>query len=130
MMDENQAKRRGNKKGSNRQGKKLFSKNGGLHEYDVLVSMRLTDFVRQVLLPNTKFLQDGWHIYSDTVGTLSQVCLAYLEDVMGDNENNFQYWNNSLVSRLNYKFITAKSESGQRMKAVFEGEFIFFEVVC
>ena len=89
--------------------------------------MRLTDFVRQVLLPNTKFLQDGWHIYLDTVGTLSEVCLEYLKDVMGDNENNFQYWNNSLVSRLNYKFITAKSESGQRMKAVFEGEFIFLK---
>ena len=91
MMDENQAKRRGDKKGSNRQGKNSFSKNGGLHEYDVLVSMRLTDFVRQMLLSNTKFLQDGWHIYLDIVGTLSQVCLEYLKDVMGDNENNFQY---------------------------------------
>ena len=78
-----------------------------------------------MLLPNTKFLQDGWLINLETIGTLYQVCLAYLKDVMGENKNNFQYWNNTLVSGLNYKLITAKSESGQRMKAVFEGDLFF-----
>ena len=85
--------------------------------------------MRQVPLPNTKCLHDGRHIYSETIGTLSQVCLTYLKDVMGENENNFQYWNNTLVSRLNYKLITAKSESGQRMKAVVIPSNQIFDIV-
>ena len=44
---------------------------------------------------------------------------------MGSKDNKFQYWNNKLVFILNYKFITAKSESGQGFKKVFQGDDIF-----
>ena len=44
---------------------------------------------------------------------------------MGTKENKFQYWSNKLVSIINYKFTTAKLESGQGYKKVFLGEDIF-----
>ena len=122
MMDDAQSKRRGAQKRNGRRGKNVLLKNNGLGEYDIMVAVKLTEFVRTRLLPHTKFLKDGWHIYSETPGTLSQMCLAYLKDVMGTKENAFQYWNNSLVELLNYKYITAKSESGQGFKSRFVGE--------
>ena len=64
-------------------------------------------------------------IYSDTPGTLRWMGLDYLNDVMGTEENKFQYWNNKLVPILNYKFITAKSESGEGFKKVFLVQDIF-----
>ena len=90
-----------------------------LAEFDLTMWLKMTKFVRTKLLTNNKFLADIWHIYSDIRWTLSFVCLQYLADVMGSKENKFQYWNNKLVSILNYKFITAKSESGQGFKQVF-----------
>ena len=122
MMDDAQSKRRGAQKRNGRRGKNVLLKNNGLGEYDIMVAVKLTEFVRTRLLPHTKFLKDGWHIYSETPGTLSQMCLAYLKDVMGTQENAFQYWNNCLVELLNYKYITAKSESGQGFKSRFVGE--------
>ena len=83
----------------------------GLAEFDLMVGLKMAKFVKTRLLPNNKFLADVWHIYSDIRETLSFICLKYLVDVMGSKENKFQYWNNDLVSILNYKFITAKSES-------------------
>lgn len=126
MMDDAQSKRRGAKKNKGRRGKNLLLKNNGLAQFDLMVSVKVTEFVRCKLLPNTKFLADGWHIYSETAGTLSQMCLKYLKDVMGADENPFQYWNNELVPVLNYKMITAKSESGQGFKKQFQGE----DIIC
>ena len=85
----------------------------------------MTEFVRTRLPPSNKFLVDGWHICSDTPGTLCFICLKYLADVMGTKENKFQYWNNKLVSIMNYKFITAKLKSEQGFKKVFLGEDIY-----
>ena len=84
----------------------------GLAQFDLMVELKMTEFVRSRCLPNTKFLADGWHIYSDTQGTLSWMCLTYLKDIMAVEENKFQHWNYKLVSILNYEFIRAKSESG------------------
>ena len=85
----------------------------------------MTEFVRTRLLPNNRFLADEWHIYSDTRGALSFVCLQYLADIMGSKENKFQYWNNKFVSILDCTSITTKSESGQGFKKVFQSEDIF-----
>ena len=93
-------------------GNRLLMDNG-LTQLYLVVGLKMTEFVGTRLLPDTKFCVDGWHIYSDTPGTLSWMCLTYQKDVMGPEENKFQYWNNKLVSILDYKFITAKSESGQ-----------------
>ena len=97
----------------------------GLAEFNLMVGLKMTEYLGTRLLRNNKFLAYGWHIYSDTPGTLSFMCLKYLSDVMGSKENKFQYWNSKLVSILDYKFIIAKSESGQGFKKTFLGENIF-----
>ena len=124
MVDDAQSERRGARKSVGRGGNRLLMDNG-LAQFDLMVGLKMTEFVRSRLLPNIKFLIDGWHIYSDTPGTLSWMCLNCLKDVTVTGEKKFQYWNNELISILNYKFITTKSESRQGFKKVFLGEDIF-----
>ena len=67
----------------------MFLMDNGLAEFNLMVGLKMTEFARARLLPNNKFLVDRCHIYSDTWGTLSFMCLKYLADVMGTKENKF-----------------------------------------
>ena len=60
-----------------------------LAQLGLMVGLKMTEFVRLRLLPCTKFLADGWHIYSDIPGTLSWMCLLYLNNIIGTEENKF-----------------------------------------
>ena len=128
MMEDQQMRRRGAGKSGTRRGKNGLMKDNGLGQFDLMVGLKMTEFVRSKLMPMTKFLADGWHIWSETPGTLCAMCLLYMKDVLGIEENTFMYWNNKLVSLLNYRFITAKAETGQAFKKIFNGEETVFHV--
>ena len=128
LLDDLQLRRRGAAKGGRRRGKNNFAKDNGLAQYDLMVGLKMTEFVRTKLMPITKFLADGWHIWSDMRGTLCSMCLLYLKDVVGPVENVFHLWNAKLVPLLNYRFITAKAETGQAFKKVFQGETQRFQI--
>ena len=93
-------------------GGNVLLMDNGLTQFDLMVGLKITECIRSRLVPNTNFLTDGWHIFSDTPGAFSWMCLTYLKDIMAVEENKFQHWNYKLVSILNYEFIRAKSESG------------------
>ena len=111
--------RGGSKKKCRKTGENRFLMDNGLAEFDLMVGLKMKEFVRTRLLPNNKFLADRWHIYSDTRGTLSFMRLQYLADVMGSKEDEFQYWKNKLVSTLNLNLSGQNQRVNRGLKMYF-----------
>ena len=63
--------RGGERKKVSEVGENRFLMDNGLVEFDLIVGLKMTQFVRTKLLPDSKFLVDRWNTFFDTQGTLN-----------------------------------------------------------
>ena len=62
-MDDAHRKRRGANKSGGRWGGNRLMMDNWLTQFDLMVGWKITECVRKLLLPNSMFCTDGWHLY-------------------------------------------------------------------